>query len=71
MDVETYSNINNTFNVLESTITTAMENEHVEHEGYQMISSALSELRQTVIKLFSRLINANKSIEKEFHETKT
>ncbi|CAF4096268.1 unnamed protein product [Rotaria magnacalcarata] len=28
MDVETYSNINNTFNVLESTITTAMENEH-------------------------------------------
>ncbi|CAF3265373.1 unnamed protein product [Rotaria sp. Silwood2] len=70
MDVETYSNINNTFNTLESTITTAMENKHVEPEGYQMISSALSELRQTIIKLFSQLINANKSIEKEFHETK-
>ncbi|CAF3398200.1 unnamed protein product [Rotaria sp. Silwood2] len=47
-----------------------MENKHVEPEGYQMISSALSELRQTIIKLFSQLINANKSIEKEFHETK-
>jgi hypothetical protein len=32
------------FSVLESTIATAMEDKHVEPEGYQVISSALSQL---------------------------
>ncbi len=71
MDVETYSTINNAFDVLESTIATAMEDKHVEPEGYQVISSALSQLRQTIITLFSRLIDANKSLEKDLRQMKT
>jgi hypothetical protein len=71
MDVETYSTINNAFDVLESTIETAMEDNHVAPEGYQLISSALSQLRQTIITLFSRLINSNKSLEKDLLEMKT
>ncbi len=71
MDVETYSTINNAFDVLESTIATAMEDKHVEPEGYQVISSALSQFRQTILTLFSRLIDANKSLEKDLRQMKT
>ena len=61
-DAETCSAINNAFDVLETTLATAVEDNHVEVQGYQMISSALLQLRQTVIKLFARINNDNKNL---------
>lgn len=51
-------------------MATAVEEKKVEPEGYQVIDSALSQLRQTIIALFSRLINANKNLEKDLHQMK-
>ncbi|CAF3508896.1 unnamed protein product [Rotaria sp. Silwood1] len=70
-DVETYLTINNAFEEFESTIATAVEEKHIELEGYQVISSALSQIRQTIITLFSRLIDVNKSLAKDLHQMKT
>ena len=51
-------------------MATTVEEKQIEPEGYQAIDSALSQLRRTIIALFSRLINANKNLEKDPRQMK-
>lgn len=61
-DVDRYSTIDKVFDKIKSTIATAVTDNHIEPEGYQIISLGLSQLRQTIVTLFSRLMEENKEM---------
>ena len=69
-DTNTFSILNKMLDDVDSTIAAAVEEKHVAAEGYQTISSALSQLRQTLLEMFTRLNTANKKLATDLSQMK-